>query len=91
MTKDEANRLLDRCRETSQLSYADTTRALAATGDIEADGSEGVDFEIQEEVSGDWEARRFYMVVEHIARYREKARVTSSQRPTQTNEHTESK
>ena len=91
MTRNEANRLLDRCKETKELSYSDTTRALIATGDIEADGSEGVDFEIQEEVSGDWEARRFYMVVEHIARYREKTRSTSSQRPTQTNEHLESK
>ena len=79
MTRHEANRLLDRFKETSQLSYADTTRALAATGDIEADGGEGVDCQIQEEVSGDWEARRFYMVVEHIARYREKTRSTSNQ------------
>jgi len=87
MTKDEANRILDRHKETSQLSYADTTRALTATGDIEADGGEGVDCQIQEEVSGDWEARRFYMVVADIARHGEKARSTSSQRFTQTNEY----
>jgi hypothetical protein len=55
MTKHEANQLLDRCRETSQLSYADTTRALTVTGDIEADGSERVDFEIQAENQRPWE------------------------------------
>jgi len=77
--RQQANRLLDRCRETSQLSYADTTRALTATGDIEADGSEGMDNEIQEEVSRDWDSRRFWMVVADIARYGEKARLTSDQ------------
>jgi hypothetical protein len=79
MTKYEANQLLDRCRETSQLSYADTTRALTATGDIEADGGERVDFEIQEEVSRSWDSGRFFMVVADIARYREKTRLTSNQ------------
>jgi hypothetical protein len=79
MTKHEANQLLDRCRETSQLSYADTTRALTATGDIEADGGERVDFEIQEEVSRSWDSGRFFMVVADIARYREKTRLTSNQ------------
>ena len=79
MTKHEANRLLDRCRETSQLSYADTTRALRATGDIEELGSEGMDNPIQEEVSGSWDTRRFFMVVADIARYREKTRVGSNQ------------
>jgi len=77
--RQQANRLLDRCRETSQLSYADTTRALTATADIEADGSEGMDNEIQEEVSRDWDSRRFWMVVADIARYGEKARLTSDQ------------
>jgi hypothetical protein len=79
MTKYEANRLLDRHKETKELSYADTTRALAVTGDIEADGSEGMDNEIQEEVSRDWDSRRFWMVVADIARYGEKARLTSDQ------------
>jgi hypothetical protein len=78
MTRYEANQLLDRCRETSQLSYADTTRALIATGDIEADGGEGMDFEIQEEISGDWRGS-FWLVVADIARYGEKTRSTSSQ------------
>ena len=79
MTKYEANRLLDRHKETKELSYADTTRALTATGDIEADGGERVDNEIQEEVSRNWDAGRFFMVVADIARYGEKARLTSNQ------------
>ena len=73
MTKDEANRLLDRCRETSQLSYADTTRALIATGDLEELGSERVDFEIQEESQRPWENECFRMVVSDLIRHREKA------------------
>ena len=76
MTKHEANRLLDRCRETSQLSYADTTRALTATGDIEADGGERVDSEIQEENQRPWENESIRMVVADLIRHREKAWVT---------------
>ncbi len=76
MTKHEANRLLDRCRETSQLSYADTTRALTATGDIEADGGERVDFEAQEENQRPWENESIRMVVADLIRHREKAWVT---------------
>jgi len=79
MTKDEANRLLDRHKETKELSYADTTRALAITGDYEEYGGEGVDNEVQTEVSGDWDTRRFFMVVADIARYREKTRVGCDQ------------
>jgi len=76
MTKYEANQLLDRCRETSQLSYADTTRALTATGDIEADGSERVDSEAQEENQRPWENESIRMVVADLIRHREKAWVT---------------
>lgn len=76
MTKYEANRLLDRHKETKELSYADTTRALAVTGDYEEHGSEGMDNEIQEEVSRDWDAGRFFMVVADLIRHREKAWVT---------------
>ena len=76
MTKHEANRLLDRCRETSQLSYADTTRALTATGDIKADGGERVDSEIQEENQRPWENESIRMVVADLIRHREKAWVT---------------
>jgi len=79
MTKSEANQILDKHKETHKLSFADTNRALAITGDYEADGSERVDFEIQAEVSRSWDTGRFYMVVADIARYREKTRVTSNQ------------
>lgn len=74
--RQQANQLLDRCRETSQLSYADTTRALTATGDIEADGSEGVDFEAQEENQRPWENESIRMVVADLVRHREKTWVT---------------
>jgi len=77
MTRIEANQILDKHKETHKLSYADTTRALAITGDYEEYGSEGVDYEVQTEVSGDWDTRRFFMVVADIARYREKTRVGS--------------
>jgi hypothetical protein len=73
MTRHEANQLLDKCRETSQLSYADTTRALSATGDIEELGSERVDFEIQEESQRPWENESIRMVVADLIRHREKA------------------
>ena len=79
MTKYEANRLLDRHKETKELSYADTTRALAITGDYEGHGSERVDNEVQEEVSGSWDTRRFFMVVADIARYSQKTWDTSNQ------------
>jgi hypothetical protein len=79
MTRIEANQILDKHKETHQLSYADTTRALAITGDYEEYGGEGMDNEVQEEISGDWDTRRFFMVVADIARYREKTRVGSDQ------------
>ena len=79
MTKHEANRLLDRHKETKELSYLDTTRMLAITGDYEEHGSERVDNEVQEEVSRSWDTGRFFMVVADIARYREKTRLTSNQ------------
>ena len=77
MTKYEANRLLDRHKETKELSYADTTRALTATGDIEADGSERVDFEIQEENERPWENESIRMVVADLIRHRGKAWIAS--------------
>ena len=76
MTKYEANRLLDRHKETKELSYADTTRALTATGDIEADGSEGVDNEVQEESQRPWENEIFRLVVADLTRHGKKAWVT---------------
>ena len=79
MTKYEANRLLDRHKETKELSYADTTRALAATGDYEGHGSEGMDNEVQEEIPRDRDTTGFFMVVADIARYSQKTRVGSNQ------------
>jgi len=78
MTKHEANRLLDRHKETKELSYADTTRALSITGDIEADGGERVDSETQEESQRPWENESIRMVVADLIRHREKAWVTRS-------------
>jgi hypothetical protein len=78
MTKHEANRLLDRHKETKELSFFDTTRALSITGDIEADGGERVDFEIQEESQRPWENESIRMVVANLIRHREKAWVTRS-------------
>jgi len=78
MTRTEANQILDKHKETHKLSFADTTRALAITGDYEEHGSEGVDSEVQEEVSRDWDSGSFFMVVADIARYREKTRVGSN-------------
>ena len=79
MTKHEANRLLDRHKETKELSYLDATRALTVTGHYEEHGSEGMDNPIQEEISRDWDSGSFYMVVEDIARYSQKTRDTSNQ------------
>jgi len=76
MTRHEANKLLDRCRETSQLSYADTTRALIATGDLEELRSERVDFEIQEESQRPWENECIRLVVSDLIRHREKTWVS---------------
>ena len=77
--RQQANRLLDRHKETKELSYSDTTRALAATGDYEEYGSEGMDNPIQEEIPRDRDTTGFFMVVADIARYREKTRVGSNQ------------
>lgn len=76
MTKYDANRLLDRHKETKELSYSDTTRALRATGDIEADGSEGVDSEVQEESQRPWENESIRMVVADLTRHGKKAWVS---------------
>jgi hypothetical protein len=86
MDKNEANQLLDRHKETRQLSFADTTRALRATGDLEADGSEGVGSEIPQESERPWENQSIGMVVNGLIRYREKAWADCRQRFTQENE-----
>ena len=69
----KANQLLDRHKETHQLSYADTTRALALTGDLEADGSEGVGTEIPQESERPWENQSIGMVVTGLLRDRKTA------------------
>ena len=69
----EANQLLDQHKETHQLSYADTTRALALTGDLEADGSAGVGTEIPQESERPWENQSIGMVVTGLLRHRKTA------------------
>jgi len=86
MDKNEANRMLDRHKETRQLSYADITRALALTGDLEADGSEGVGAEIPQESERPWENQSIGMVVAGLLRYREAAWNSGSQRFAEENE-----
>lgn len=76
MTKHEANRLLDRHKETKELSYSDATRALAATGDYEGYGGEGVDCQVQEETERPWECPSIGMVATSLVRHREKAWVS---------------
>jgi len=78
MTKDEANKLLDRHKETKEFSYLDTTRMLAATGDIEEHRSEGVDCEAQQESARPWECECFRMVATNLIRHTAKAWSTSS-------------
>ena len=73
MNKNEANRLLDKHKETRQLSYADTTAALRATGDYEDDGGAGMDKEIPQESERPWENECFRLVVASLVRHREKA------------------
>ena len=82
----QANQLLDRHKETHQLSYADTTAALRLTGDYEGDGSKGVGTEIPQESERPWENQSIGMVVTGLLRYREAAWNSSSQRFTEENE-----
>ena len=69
----QANQLLDRHKETHQLSYADTTAALRATGDYEGDGSAGVGAEIPQESERPWENQSIGMVVSGLLRDRKTA------------------
>ena len=69
----QANQLLDQHKETRQLSYADTTRALALTGDLEADGRAGVGTEISKESERPWENQSIGMVVTGLLRHRKTA------------------
>jgi len=78
MTRTEANQILDKHKETHKLSFADTNRALAATGDIEEHRSEGVDCEAQAETIRPWECECFRMVATNLIRHTTKAWSTSS-------------
>ena len=71
--RNQANQLLDQHKETHQLSYADTTAALRATGDYESDGSEGVGAEIPQESERPWENQSINMVVTGLLRHRKTA------------------
>jgi len=73
MNKDDANKILDRHKETGELSYADTTAALRATGDIEYNGSAGVGAEIPQESQRPWENESIRLVVNDLIRHSEKA------------------
>jgi hypothetical protein len=73
MDKINANKLLDRHKETGELSYVDTTAALRATGDIKDDGSAGVGAEIPQESQRPWENESIRMVVNDLIRHSEKA------------------
>ena len=75
----QANQLLDRHKETRQLSFADTTAALKATGDLEADGSEGVGTEIPQESERPWENQSIGMVVTGLLRHRKTPWISRSE------------
>lgn len=72
MDRAYANQILDRHKETRQLGYLDTTRALRATGDLEDDGSEGMDNEVQKESERPWENECIRLVVANLVGHREK-------------------
>ena len=78
MTRTEANQILDKHKETHKLSFADTTRMLSITGDIEEHRSEGVDCEAQQESARPWECGCFRMVATNLIRHTTKAWSTSS-------------
>jgi len=77
MDRLHANQILDRHKETRQLGYIDTTRALRATGDIEDDGSEGMGQALQAESERPWENESIYMVVRGLIRLGEEKRQAS--------------
>ena len=73
MERLNANQLLDKHKETGQLSYADTTAALRLTGDYEDNGSSGVGSEIPQESERPWENQSIGMVVTGLLRNRKTA------------------
>ncbi len=70
MDRVHANQILDRHKETRQLGYIDTTRALRATGDVEDDGGEGMGQALQAESERPWENECFRLVVSNLVRHR---------------------
>ena len=76
MERLNANQLLDKHKETGQLSYADTTAALRLTGDYESDGSTGVGGEIPQESERPWENQSINLVVTGLLRHRKTARIS---------------
>ena len=78
MTKDEANKLLDRHKETKEFSYLDTTRMLTITGDIEEHRSEREDCDAQAETIRPWDNECFRMVATNLVRHTTKAWSSSS-------------
>ncbi len=79
MDRLHANQILDRHKETRQLGYIDTRRALRATGDIEDDGGEGMDQTLQAESERPWENESIYMVVRNLIRLGEEKRQASNE------------
>ena len=79
MDRTHANQILDSHKETRQLGYIDTTRALRATGDIEDDGGEGMDQTLQAESERPWENESIYMVVRGLIRLGEEKRQASNE------------
>ena len=73
MDRLNANRLLDRHKETGELGYADATAALRATGDYESDGSKGMGEEIPQESERPWENQSINLVVTGLLRHRKTA------------------
>jgi hypothetical protein len=79
MDRAQANQILDRHKETRELNYRETTRALRATGDFKTYGGQRVDNPILQEIKRAGDERRFYMVVADLSRYREKEREKSGE------------
>jgi len=71
--RNQANQLLNQHKETHQLSFADTTRALGLTGDYEGNGSSGMGEEIPQESERPWENQSINMVVTGLLRHRKTA------------------
>ena len=65
----DAHKLLDRVKDGQTFSRVVIDRALELTGDIEADGSKRMDFEIQPENQGIGQDQGISMVANHNCRH----------------------